>query len=87
MMISEYIILANEIYIDLDEFYDEFYLEAKVINEAKCVIANNDELIDFYVDGILINVVNEGSNYIFYFNGLEYILTVEDKMITYYDIN
>lgn len=85
ILIADYIITANNIYINLDEFYDDFALEAKIINEAKCLVAN-DMLEDFYVDGYLVSVYKDGSDYVLSYNGLDMAIKVEDKMITYLDI-
>lgn len=85
-MIAEYVILANNVYIDLDEFYDDFYIEAKVINKAKCIVANNIPLEDFYIDEGLVSVYTQGSDYILSFNGVEYKLAIEENMITYYEV-
>lgn len=86
-MIAEYVITANNVYINLGEFYDDFSIEAKIINEAKCQVANDKELTDFYIDEGLVSVYQLGSGYVLSFNGIEYKLTIEDKMITYYEIN
>lgn len=82
---ADYVITSNNIYINLDEFYDDFAIEAKIINEAKCLVAN-DMLEDFYIDEGLVSVYEDGSDYILSFGLLELSIKVEDRMITYMDI-
>lgn len=82
---ADYVITSNNIYINLDEFYDDFAIEAKIINEAKCLVAN-DMLEDFYIDEGLVSVYEDGSDYILSFGLLELAIKVEDRMITYMDI-
>ena len=83
--VSSYIITSNDIYLRLEEFKDDFAYEAKIINEAKCLLANN-MLEDFYVDNDLISVYQNGDTYILecaYFN---IVLETGDLMILSYDI-
>lgn len=83
---AEYVITANNVYISLDEFYDSFTIEAKIINEAKCIVANNDKLENFYIDEGLVSVKEGGNGYLLYFNNLVLEVETQDNMITYYDV-
>lgn len=85
MLIADYVITANNVYINLDEFYDNFVIEAHIINEAKCLVAN-DMLEDFYIDEGLVSVYEDGSDYILSFYDIDIGIKVEDKMIIYYEI-
>lgn len=86
LMIAEYIITSNNVYINLDEFYDDFVIEAKIINEAKCIAANTNSLEDFYIDEGLVSVYPNGSDYLASFNGITYKIIIEENMITYYSV-
>lgn len=85
MMMSEYIITANNVYINLNDFYDNFSIEAKIISEAKCIVANYGELKDFYIDEGYVSVEDLNGSYVLSFNDLSYKISIEDKMITYYE--
>ena len=83
--VSSYIITSNDIYLRLEEFKNDFAYEAKIINEAKCLLANN-MLEDFYVDDNLISVYEDGNTYILYAGNFNIVLNTLDSLILSYDI-
>ncbi len=83
--VSDYIISANNIYFRLEEFKTDFAYEAKIINKAKCLLANN-MLEDFYVDNNLISVYEDGDTYILNAGNFNIILNILNSMIISYDI-
>ena len=83
--VSSYIITSNDIYLRLEEFKNDFAYEAKIINEAKCLLANN-MLEDFYVDDNLISVYEDGNTYILYAENFNIVLNTLDSLILSYDI-
>ena len=82
---SSYLITSNDIYLRLEEFKNDFAYEAKIINEAKCLLANN-MLEDFYVDDNLISVYEDGNTYILYAGNFNIVLNTLGSLILSYDI-
>ena len=86
MVKTDYIIKSKTALLNLQEFQDHFSLEAKVIWHAKCILMQNEDLDNYYVDGVYVNVDNINGGYQLRY--LDYIvdITVFDKMIIDYTI-
>lgn len=86
-MKSDYLSSANEVYYNLKTYEDDFDIQTKVITTFKCMLLRNEEIKDFIIDGIYVNVYDNENNAILYFN--DYILRVDisDKQIIDYDIS
>lgn len=82
---SEFIINANKIYIELNDNISSFEQEARVIDEAKCYLINYKELDNFEYDGAYTYQTSYG--YCLCYNELVIKLEIEDGMITdcYFD--
>lgn len=78
---SNYIEVADNIYQQLEQYQDTFNMEAKVLNYVKCCLARNEELVDFYVDGIDVRVSNNNSGYSLYFDNYVIDIEVYEKQI------
>lgn len=81
MIYTNYLITANSIYSELNDFYDDFSIEAQMIQKAKCILNCDDELTDYYIDEGLVQVANYGDEYYLDCNGIELTLVVQDRMI------
>lgn len=72
---------ANEIYIELKDNISSFEKEVNLLNEAKCYLANFDELDGFeYLD---VEAYRYGNGYILEGQDLKIYVEIKDKMIVY----
>ena len=83
-MKNDYIYKANNVYINLKEYEDIFEIEASVLSYAKCYLIHNDELDDFIVNGIYVNVYGSNSSYELYFYDYYMHIEVYDRQIIDY---
>ena len=81
MIYTNYLITANSVYSELNDFYDDFSIEALMVQKAKCVLNCDDELSDFYIDEGFVSVSNYGDEYYLDCNGIALTLVVKDRMI------
>ncbi len=86
MIYTNYLITANSIYSELNDFYSDFEIEAQMIFKAKCQLNCDDSLSDFETDFGMVNVVNMGDEYYLDCNGISLTITVIDRMIVDYKI-
>ena len=82
---ADYIINANKVYVLLQDSIDDFAIEAKIIDEAKCYLVNYGNLDDFDYDGAY--TYETGKGYMLIYNGLVINLEIEDKMIVDYSFS
>lgn len=83
---SDYLKTANDVYYNLQENEKIFESEAIVLNYIKCMIIRNEEIDDFYVDGIYVNVYENSNGYELYFEDYVMNIDVYDKQIINFDI-
>lgn len=83
---TDYIIKTKNTLINLKNFEESFSDETKVIWRAKCLLMQNEELDDYYVDGIYVSVYRTSSGYNLKYMGYNVDLTVYDKQIIDYTI-
>ena len=83
---ADYIYKANEVYNRLNNFESLYEVEANVLTYAKCAIVQENELVDFVIDGIYVSVYNNSKGYDLYF--LNYLMKIEvyDKQIIYFSV-
>ena len=81
MIYTNYLITANSIYSELNDFYDDFSIETQMIQKAKCILNCDGELTDYYIDEGLVQVSNYGDEYYLDCNAIELTLVVRDRMI------
>ena len=84
--ISNYLITYNKINGELKDFIDDFYDEAKLINEAKCYLLNNGKLDNYLLSNNEVSVEKIDNKYLLSYNDCSYLLSIEDKMIIDYSI-
>lgn len=83
---SEYIYSANSAYSNLQEYEEIFEKEASVISYLKCALLRNDDIDDFYVNGIGVNVYETSSGYELYFDSYVMDVDVYDKQIIDFEV-
>ena len=83
-LMNEYIITANNIYIDLRDNLEIFQKEAVIIDEAKCYLVNYANLDDFEYDGAYAYETSDG--YAIVYDELLIDLKTSDKQIVDYDV-
>ena len=83
---SNYLYSANNVYENLKTFEENFEMEAKVINYAKCELIRNDSLQDFEVDGIAVRVYDYNNRYELYYDCYKMSIEVNDRQIVYFEI-
>lgn len=86
LLMSDFIITSNEIYDDLNNFVDDFYLEAELIEEAKCELINFNKLEDMTLSRGVAYINETSGGYMVTYNGLNAYLKVENRMIIDYTI-
>ena len=86
LLMSDFIITSNQIYDDLNNFIDDFYLEVELIEEAKCELINFNKLEDMTLSRGIAYVSETSGGYLASYNGLNVYLKVEDRMIVDYTI-
>lgn len=85
-MKSDYLYTGNSVYDNLREFENIFEEEAYVISYAKCALLRNEELDDFYINGISVSVYENSSGYELYFDEFKLDIEVYDKQIIDFSI-
>ena len=78
---SDYIIKADQVYRNLEEYEEIFEAEAEVIDTFKCMLARNEEISDFCADGICVSVYRNGNDYELFFLDYEMSVSVYEKQI------
>ena len=78
---SDYILKADQVYRNLEEYEEIFEAEAKVIDTFKCMLARNEEIADFCRDGICVSVYRTGNDYELFFLDYEMSVFVYEKQI------
>lgn len=86
LLMSDFIITSNQIYDDLNDFIDDFYLEVELIEEAKCELINFNKLEDMNLSRGIAYISETNGGYNVSYNGLNIYLKVEDRMIVDYMI-
>lgn len=86
MIYLNYLICANSVFINIKDCFDDFETEAKIISEAKCLLACNSNLEDFYIDEGIVRVTSDGNYYYLDFNNLKLTIQVFDRMIIDYKV-
>lgn len=85
--VTNYLVDTGSVYIKLDEFYDSFCDEVRLVEELKCQLANNKTIDSFYLDGCFVSVDPLFDGYMVYYGDLRIKLKTEDKMILYMEID
>ena len=80
-MKSEYILAADNVYMNLRENEKTFATEAAVLSRAKCILIRNETLEDFSVNGISVRVFGDNGIYELYFAGYRLEIYVYEKQI------
>lgn len=78
---TDYIIKANSVYLNLEEYEKVFRLEALIINHIKCLLVRNETLDDFMIDGVYVSVYGHNDEYDLYFHDYVISITVYEKQI------
>ena len=78
---SDYIIKADQVYRNLEEYEEIFEAEAEVIDTFKCMLARTEEISDFCTDGICVSVYRNGNDYELFFLDYEMSVSVYEKQI------
>ena len=81
---SNYIIKANETYLNLKEYEKLFEKEALVISHIKCALLQEVAIEDYYAGNIYVSVHECADGYDLYFDGYMMHLEVVDKQIVDY---
>ena len=77
----DYIISANTIYNRFRQSQDSFYKQALIIEKAKCMLLQDDNLENFYVDGCFVSVYSYGNRYGLYFDNYCIEIDVYERQI------
>lgn len=80
-------IVANDIFLKLEEYQDFFYHEASILNYAKCELLRNDDLDDFYINGNHVTVNKSNDGYLLYFREYQMEIKVYDRQIISFKID
>ena len=78
---TDYIIKANSVYLNLEEYEKVFRLEAMIMNHIKCLLVRNEALEDFMIDGVYVSVYGHNDEYDLYFHDYVISITVYEKQI------
>lgn len=78
---SDYIIKADQVYRNLEEYEEIFEAEAEVIDTFKCMLVRNEEISDFCTDGICVSVYHNGNDSELFFLDYEMSVSVYEKQI------
>lgn len=82
---NDYIYKSVEVFNNINESYDDFCVEARVIEYVKCCLINNQELDDFYVDSVYVSADKNGDD--LYLDYDDVCLKVETVDNLIYDYN
>lgn len=82
---SDYIISANKAYANLEESESLFEEEVYVLSYIKCALLREEEIDDYYINGIYVSVYDTNNGYELCFNGYKLDIEIYDKQII--DIN
>ena len=63
LILNDYIYKSSSVFINIKESVDVFDYESSVIEYAKCVLINRQELDDFFVNGYDVSVYKSGDSY------------------------
>ena len=80
-MKSEYILAADNVYMNLRENEEAFAKEAAVLSYAKCILMRNEPLEDFSVNGTPVRVYGDNGIYELYYGGYRLEIYVYEKQI------
>lgn len=86
MIYTNYLICANTVYIDMNDFYDDFKIEAEMINTAKYLLSEGKTLETYEISEGVVNVTSDNNLYYLECNGINLSLNVEDRMIIDYKV-
>lgn len=86
-MKSEYISCANKVYNNLQEVENIFEKEAYVLSYVKCLLLKEEELDDFYINGINVNAYEISNGYELCFDGIVMNIETYDKQIINFEIS
>lgn len=86
MIYTNYLIMANSVYSELNEFYDDFVIEAQMIQKAKCILNCDGDLNNFEIEAGPVIVTRYDNEYYLNCNGLSLTLVVDDRMIVDYKV-
>lgn len=86
MIYTNYLICANTVYFDMNDFYDDFKMEAEMINTAKHLLSEDKTLETYEIDEGVVNVTSDNNLYYLECNGINLSLNVEDRMIIDYKV-
>lgn len=86
MIYTNYLICANTVYIDMNDFYDDFKVEAEMINTAKHLLSGGKTLETYEIDEGVVNVTSDNNLYYLECNGVNLSINVEDRMIIDYKV-
>ena len=78
---ADYLYKANQTYDNLVSYEDLFFLEASILNYTKCALMQLEELDDFNINGINVDVYEDGDDYILCFDNKKMKIVVFDRQI------
>lgn len=78
---SDYIFKANSVYSNLLEVEEQFEKQAYVLSYVKCILLREEELEDFYINGISVSVYQTSNGYELYYEGKTLDIEVYNKQI------
>ena len=83
---SDYIMKADIVYQNLQEYEEIFESEALVINHLKCLLLREEDIDDFNVEGIIVNVYNSSDGYQLFFENYVMEVSVYEKQIVSFSV-
>ncbi|MBR5341334.1 MAG: hypothetical protein IK151_05345 [Erysipelotrichaceae bacterium] len=83
---SDYIMKADIVYQNLQEYEEIFESEALVINHLKCLLLREEDIDDFNVEGINVNVYNSSDGYQLFFENYVMEVSVYEKQIVSFSV-
>lgn len=81
MLKSEYITTADQVFADLEQMQDPFYLDAQVINALKCSLIRGEKLQDMAVSGVPVQIFHSADGYDVCYQDRVLSLTVVERQI------
>ena len=80
-MKSEFILSADNVYMNLAENEKTFAREAAVLSYARCILMRNEPLEDFSINGIHVRVYGDNGIYELYYDSYRLEIYVYEKQI------
>lgn len=84
-MMTKRIITLDNVLIKLNNYSNEFYKEANVVNYFKCILLNELDIKEFNVNGISVYVEDKGDGYYLFYEDQCLKVVVQNKMIVNID--